>query len=124
MDLVSASSEKLEPLPPDPSLPLPPASADAMWVEEMTEKSKRGVAEAQFALGQYLFAKGQYLESFQQFELAAVRGDLQAKYQLGVMSYDGKGIREDAVSGAVWVSCPRLLPCAGQRVPIHAGSGR
>lgn len=98
MDLVSASSEKLEPLPRDPSQPLPPHSADAMWLEEITEKAKRGVAEAQFALGQYLFGKGEYAHAFQQFSLAAERGSYQAKYQLGVMLYDGKGAEEDAVS--------------------------
>lgn len=99
MDLVSASSEKLEPLPRDPSQSVPAPFDDAAWLEDITEKSKRGVTEAQFALGQYLFAKGKYHEAWQQFELAAHRDNMQAKYQLGVMLYDGKGVMEDASKG-------------------------
>ena len=101
MDLVSVSSERLQPLPQDPSKPLPSPSDDVLWLEEVSEKAKRGVVEAQFALGQYFFEKGQYRDASQQFELAAHRGNMQARYQLGGMFYDGKGVEEDSVSGGV-----------------------
>lgn len=124
MDLVSASSERLQPLPQYPSQPLPSPSDDATWLEAVTEKAKRGVAEAQFALGQYLYAKGQYRDAVQQFEIAADRGYMQAKYQLGVMFYDGKGVDEDSVSGGARPLCPISLHGlqSVQRISFHDGS--
>lgn len=68
-----------------------------------------------FAIGQYHFSKKNYTEALKYFEKAAgiVRGgedgdrkastfrpSLQAKYQLGVMYYDGLGVEANPVSGS------------------------
>lgn len=132
MDLVSASSEKLERLPE--SYPSPSNQEDRVWLEAITEKAARGakrearaarerrgwlasllhaesfmmvyydfagIPEAQFALGQYHYSNGRYQEALGWFEKAATGegGSSQAKYQLGVMYYDGLGVPEDQVSG-------------------------
>lgn len=59
----------------------------------------------QFALGQYHFSRQDYANAFKYFEKAAGSRDdsnnhfsLQAKYQLGVMYFDGLGVKEDPVS--------------------------
>lgn len=99
MDLVSASSEKLERLPE--SYPSSSNQEDRVWLEAITEKAARGIPEAQFALGQYHFSNGRYQEALGWFEKAATGegGSSQAKYQLGVMYYDGLGVPEDQAKG-------------------------
>ena len=64
-----------------------------------------GVSDALFALGQYHFNSGHYHEAAGYFEKAAESANscAQAKYQLGVMYYDGLGVREDPVSVCVSV---------------------
>lgn len=61
--------------------------------------------ELLFALGQFYFSHQDYARALKYFEKAAgvrVEGrrkfSSQAKYQLGVMYYDGLGVKEDLVS--------------------------
>lgn len=64
-----------------------------------------------FAVGQHYFSEQEYANAFKYFEKAAgvkaAEGGIgdtygnfssQAKYQLGVMYYDGLGVEEDPVS--------------------------
>ena len=66
-----------------------------------------GVPDAQFALGQYNFNGGRYQEALSWFEKASAGASscAQAKYQLGVMYYDGLGVQENPVSIIVYFSC-------------------
>ncbi len=59
-----------------------------------------GASEAQFTLGQYYFTRGLYTEALGYFERAIDTEDSwgQAKYQLGVMYYDGLGVQLDMVT--------------------------
>lgn len=60
-----------------------------------------GISDAEFALGQYHFNGGRHLEAMGWFEKATASGAggcTQAKYQLGVMYYDGLGVKENSVS--------------------------
>lgn len=57
-----------------------------------------GSAEAQFSLGQYHFSQQNYAEALRYFEMAEKGGSTQARYQLGVMYYDGLGVKENPVS--------------------------
>ena len=58
-----------------------------------------GISDAQFALGQFHFSDGRYQEALGYFERAAASSSCtQAKYQLGVMYYDGLGVLMDPVS--------------------------
>lgn len=101
MDLLSASVEKLEPLPAAASASGNHGNheADAAWLEEMEERAQRGVSDAQFSLGQYHYHHGNYVDALRLFEMAEVGGNTQAKYQLGVMYYDGVGVGEDMSKG-------------------------
>ena len=56
-----------------------------------------GVSDAQFSLGQYHYHHGNYVDALRLFEMAEAGGNTQAKYQLGVMYYDGVGVGEDMV---------------------------
>lgn len=73
-----------------------------------------GGGEAQFTLGQHYFSRGMYKEALEYF-MRSAEGDPpnggwgQAKYQLGVMYYDGLGVRADLVSQSVTLSL--LCPC-------------
>lgn len=53
---------------------------------------------AKFQLGQFYFEREMYEKAFTEFDKIK-ETDVQAKYQLGVMYYDGLGIAEDAVKG-------------------------
>ena len=57
-----------------------------------------GSAEAQFSLGQYHLSQQNYAEALRYFEMAEKGGSTQARYQLGVMYYDGLGVKENPVS--------------------------
>ena len=68
----------------------------------ITLSSLAGGGEAQFTLGQYFFSIGAYQDALSYFERASKvdspnNGWSQAKYQLGVMYYDGLGVQEDMV---------------------------
>ena len=54
--------------------------------------------EAQFSLGQYHYSHGYHKEAMRYFEVAEKAGNMQAKYQLAVMYYDGIGVQEEPVS--------------------------
>ena len=56
-----------------------------------------GTADAQFSLGQYHYRHGNYVDALKLFGMAEAGGNTQAKYQLGVMHYDGVGVGEDMV---------------------------
>ena len=68
-----------------------------------------GIAGSQFALGQYHFVRGEYAEAANWFEKAAaavgVDSCAQAKYQLGVMYYDGLGVEQNSVSISIMIPC-------------------
>ena len=52
---------------------------------------------SRFQLGQFYFEREMYKKAFIEFEKLKER-DIQALYQLGVLYYDGLGVREDGVS--------------------------
>ena len=58
-----------------------------------------GIAQAQFSLGQYHYEHGHHGDAERLFRSAAASGNMQAKYQLAVMNYDGVGVAEDQVRG-------------------------
>ena len=83
--------------------------------------------EVLFAVGQYYFTQQDYAKALEYFEKAAKtenKGNVftsQAKYQLGVMYYDGLGVKEDSVSTNSL--CYLLsLSSAGKRFKIHDGN--
>ncbi len=78
----------------------------------------------QFALGQHHFSHQDYAQALKYFEKAAgltpgeaanstaaatAGSSAQAKYQLGVMYYDGLGVKEDPVRNPRHINQPLLL---------------
>lgn len=86
-----------------------------------------GISDAQFALGQHHFNGGRYHEALSWFEKASGNGGIgssaQAKYQLGVMYYDGLGVQENPVSSVPHRPINLItgtIYTSGQRVQLHA----
>ena len=112
---MSASAERLEPLPSSARAgETGKRDDDRLWLEETEEKAQRGErfhdrvrwfivtnagdADAHFSLGQYHFSRGEHQAALEHFSRAEAEGSAQASYQLGVMLYDGLGTPADPVS--------------------------
>ena len=70
--------------------------SEALLEEILIERSKGGDSLAKFQLGQFYFEREIYDKALIAFERIKST-DFQAKYQLGVMCYDGIGTNADPV---------------------------
>ena len=97
-ELFSHSVEKLQALQPKSGADqVQPEFDESAWLQDVTEHSGRGDPSAQFSLGQYYFARGEFKRALEYYSLAADNGSAQALYQLAVMNYDGTGIPPNPV---------------------------
>ena len=71
--------------------------SDGRLQELLLERISSGDNLAKFQLGQFYFEREMYEKAFAEFEKIKDL-DVQARYQLGVMYYDGLGVIEDTVS--------------------------
>lgn len=94
MDLVSQSLEKLQPLPAG----LDNSSEETDRFKTLIEYSDRGNREAQFSVGQHYLAEGKLPQAVKYLKRAEQGDNGQARYQLAVLYYDGKGVEADPVS--------------------------
>ena len=69
---------------------------DERLEELLLQRIGSGDNLSKFQLGQFYFEREMYAKAFTEF-LKIEETDIQAKYQLGVMYYDGLGVIEDAV---------------------------
>ena len=63
----------------------------------LLERIQTGHKPSIFQLGQFYFEREMYEKAFVEFDKIK-ETDFQAKYQLGVMYYDGLGVRENSVN--------------------------
>ena len=119
-ELFSNSVEKLQALQPKSgSEEAKPEFDESAWLQDVIEHSGRGDSSAQFSLGQYYFAKGDFERALEYYSLAADNGNAQAIYQLAVMNYDGTGIPPDPVRVKPCVKAPGVLGSS-----FHAITGK
>ena len=69
---------------------------EAQYIANLQERIKDGDTEAKFEYGQFYFRKRDFTEARKWFEEIEDE-DMQAKYQLAVMYYDGLGVKTDYV---------------------------
>lgn len=70
---------------------------ETQLIVDLRERIRSGDKDAQFELGQIYFEKREFKEARELFE-GIEEDDMQAKYQLAVMFYDGLGVEADHVN--------------------------
>ncbi|XP_062514416.1 LRP2-binding protein-like [Corticium candelabrum] len=68
-------------------------------IEKLKDRCEMGDGNAMFELGHLYFLDEKYSEALPYFQQAADKGSYQARYQLGVMHYDGLGVECDPAKG-------------------------
>lgn len=85
---------------------------EAQYIASLQELIKDGDTDAKFEFGQFHFQNRDFAEARKWFE-EIEEEDMQAKYQLAVMYYDGLGVKADYVRSNrfIKIGCHQALTC-------------
>ena len=90
-------------------------------IQKLKGRCDAGDGNAKFELGQLYFLDRKYGEAISYLKQAAEQGSYQARYQLGVVYYDGLGVNCDPAKGCEYMrevaentskTAAHLVPCA------------
>ena len=68
----------------------------------MTRQAQSGGAVAQSDLADEYYQQGNHAKAFEWYTKAANQGEAEAQHNLGVMYYEGQGVRQDYYKSVEW----------------------